>query len=188
MLDAITFLPRSSWSSFLISERMLPPAWSLHCCHGQYSHQCCSIKMVEGGCRESGFLAHLPADDVKTARKMLDLLNAASWLDSQTRALFIEFSLFLPSSNLLLAARLVVEVHPVGTIWTDLSLEPVPLSVYSTSNKWQMLVQILTAIVAVAAFCWEIWHTVKMRPHRSVRTSAVRLATVCVHAPNLIHI
>jgi hypothetical protein len=118
-------------------------------------------------------LAHLPEDDVDAARKMLDLLKASAWLDAQTRALFVEFSLFLPSSNLLLAARLVVEVHPVGTIWTDISLEPVSLSIYSAANKGHMLVQILTVIVAVVAFGWEIWLTVKMRPHESARTSSV---------------
>jgi hypothetical protein len=125
-------------------------------------------------CRERGFVVDLPEANVNQTKTILRLLEAGNWLDTQTRALFIEFSLYLHSADLLLAARLVVEVHPTGTIWTDMSLEPVNLSVYTVANRAVMALQVMGALVALSAMAWELWHARNMRMHHGIRTSAVR--------------
>lgn len=133
-------------------------------------------------------MADLPMEDVEGARRLLDLLESANWLDGQTRALFIEFSLYLPSADLLLAARLIIEVHASGTTWTDSSLEPVSLAVYRSSNRLQMAVQILTAVTALVAIVWEIWHTAILRMHHGLRAGSVRPWSLCSLPGGLMHL
>ena len=87
-------------------------------------------------------MAELPSDDVAGARAILALLETGNWLDAQTRALFVEFSLYLAPADLLLPVRLVIEVHPTGTTWSDLSLEPLSLSVYTLENRGLLAVQV----------------------------------------------
>ena len=82
--------------------------------------------------------AVLPSNNERAARTVLALLDATNWLDSQTRALFMKFSLYLAPSDLMLSARLVAEVHETGTIWTDMTLEPMNMQIYRTSNRSQM--------------------------------------------------
>jgi Polycystin cation channel len=133
-----------------------------------------SAQRVASPHREHGFVVELPAGDVHRALAELALLEAGGWLDAQTRALFVEFSLYLPPSDLLLAARLVVEVHPTGTVWTDMSLEPVDLTVYTLENRGLLAVEIAGLLIAFFAIFWELWHIRSMRLHHGVRSGAVR--------------
>ena len=125
-------------------------------------------------CSERGFVVDLPENDVAKAQKMLSLLEQGGWLDAQTRALFVEFSLYLAPSDILLAARLVVEVHASGTVWTDLSLEPVHLTVYTTNNPWLITLQVFGVLVALTSMVWELWHLRSTRLQVGSRSSSVR--------------
>ena len=119
-------------------------------------------------------MAELPADSVATTRQILALLEAANWIDAQTRAVFVEFSLYYAPADLLLPARLATEVHPTGSMWTDVSLNPVALTVYTLENRWYLGVQIAGVVVAVAAMVWECFHLRTMRSQGGARFGSVR--------------
>ncbi len=53
----------------------------------------------------------------------LTLLQLNSWIDSQTRAILIEFSIFNPNINLFGAAEIIVEFLPTGSILTSACFE-----------------------------------------------------------------
>jgi Polycystin cation channel len=118
------------------------------------------------GRREGGFVVELPEDDVYTARDVLELLEFGEWLDEATRALFIEFTLYLTATNILLAARLVVEVHSTGTVWTDLSLEPINLMTYSVTKSSQTALFAAGVVAAALAILWDVYNAWRMRRHR----------------------
>lgn len=105
---------------------------------------------------------------------MLALLGATNWLDSQTRALFMEFSLYLAPSDLMLSARLVAEVHETGTIWTDMTLEPINMNIYRTSNGSQMALYVIGLIVVLIAVGWDIRSAWDQRHYHDRRAGAVR--------------
>ena len=127
-------------------------------------------------------MADLPAADVAQASTMLRLLEAGGWIDAQTRAVFVEFSVYYPPADLVLSARLVLEVHPTGSIWPDMLLEPICLTVYTLDNAGMMTIQIVGLVVAFAAMCWELWHIRSMRMHTGTPSGAVRfwLGPVCL--------
>lgn len=119
-------------------------------------------------------MVDLPSNNERAARTVLALLDATNWLDSQTRALFMEFSLYLAPSDLMLSARLVAEVHETGTIWTDMTLEPINMQIYRTSNRSQMALYIIGLIVVLVAVGWDMRSTWDLRHYQDRRTGAVR--------------
>lgn len=112
------------------------------------------------------------------AREILRFLRATNWLDAQTRALFLEFSLYLPPSNILLSARLVMEVHETGTIWTDMSLEPINLGIFRTDSAAETGLLVAGLLLAVVAMVWDIRSTWKMRRYHARQTGSVRRSLV----------
>lgn len=129
-------------------------------------------------CREQGFVVDLPENNEQAARTILALLSTTEWLNMQTRALFIEFSLYLPATDLILAARLVAEVHETGTVWTDQSLEPINLLTYRTelepTTRRQLALYILGFILVVFCLLWDLRSTWDLRWYQDRRTGAVR--------------
>ena len=125
-------------------------------------------------CSEGGFVVDIKEYSEAEARQVLRFLRATNWLDAQTRALFLEFSLYLPPSNILLSARLVLEVHETGTIWTDLSLEPINLGIYRMDNRTDMGLLIAGLVLALAAMVWDLRSTWRMRRYHSRQTGSVR--------------
>lgn len=120
-------------------------------------------------------MVDLPENNEPAARTVLALLGATNWLDTQTRALFLEFSLYLAPSDLMLSARLVAEVHETGTIWTDISLEPINMDIYRTSNTPQMALYVIGFIVVLIAVGWDMRSTWDWRHYQDRRTGAVRV-------------
>jgi Polycystin cation channel len=120
----------------------------------------------------------LPENNEQGARTILALLSETGWLDMQTRALFIEFSLYLPSNNLLLAARLVAEVHETGTVWMDYVLEPIDLVTYRTevepTTRRQLALYMIGLILVVLCLLWDLRSTWDLRWYQDRRTGAVR--------------
>jgi hypothetical protein len=55
----------------------------------------------------------------------LTLLQMNSWIDRQTRAVIVEFSIFNPNTNLIIAAQIVVEFLPTGAILTSARFDPI---------------------------------------------------------------
>jgi hypothetical protein len=133
-----------------------------------------AARRVAHSCRAPGFVIDLPEKDEVVAQKVLELIRGLNWLDSQTRALFMEFSLYLAPSDLMLSARLVVEVHESGTTWTDLSLEPINLGLYRISNRGQLALYIIGVIVVIMAMVWDLRSTWNLRLYQARRTGSVR--------------
>ena len=123
----------------------------------------------------------LPENNEQAARTILGLLSDTEWLDMQTRALFMEFSLYLPSTDLILAARLVAEVHETGTVWTDYTLEPINLATYRTqlepTTRKQMALYIIGLILVVFCLLWDLRSTWDLRWYQDRRTGAVCLSS-----------
>lgn len=121
----------------------------------------------------------LPENNEQAARTILAILSNTTWLDKQTRALFIEFSLYLPSSDLVLAARLVAEVHETGTVWTDHTLEPINLATYRTelepTTRKQLALYIIGLILVLFCLLWDLRSTWNLRWYKDRRTGAVCL-------------
>lgn len=119
----------------------------------------------------------IPEYSEAEAREILRFLRTTNWLDAQTRALFLEFSLYLPPSNILLSARLVMEVHETGTIWTDMSLEPINLGIFRTDSAAEIALLVSGLLLVVVAMVWDIRSTWKMRRYQSRQTGSVRPPT-----------
>ena len=55
----------------------------------------------------------------------LTLLQKLNWIDRQTRAVIIEFSVFNPNINLIAVAEIIVEILPTGTIVKSARFDPI---------------------------------------------------------------
>lgn len=124
-------------------------------------------------CRAQGFVLDIPEYNEAEAREVLRFLRATNWLDAQTRALFMEFSLYLPPSNILLSARLVMEVHETGTIWTDISLEPINLGIFRSDSPAEVGLLVVSLVLVFGAMVWDLQSTWKLRRYHVKQTSSV---------------
>jgi polycystin 1L2 len=73
-------------------------------------------------------------EDLVNLSKNLDLLKNFSWLDRQTRALFIEFSLYNPNVNLFAYSTILFEILPTGNIIKSYKFYPLSLLDDTQSN------------------------------------------------------
>jgi len=62
----------------------------------------------------------------------LSLLRETQWIDRQTRAVFVEFSVYNPNINLVMISTILVEFLSTGTILTTAKFDP--LNLFSESN------------------------------------------------------
>ena len=74
-----------------------------------------------------GYLANLGYNKF-TAKRIIDDLIKNDWIDRQTRAVLVEFSLYNPSSNLLAVMTYYYEVLPAGFAGVLKSYGILPLS------------------------------------------------------------
>lgn len=63
----------------------------------------------------------------------LTLLQQLEWIDRQTRAVFVEFSLFNPNVNLFAYVTILFEFLPTGNILPSMRIAPMTLIEYSSS-------------------------------------------------------
>merc|ERR1711998_295198 len=68
----------------------------------------------------TGYIESLP-NNYEAAVKRMRQLFRGTWLDYQTRAVFIEFLVYNTASNNLVNCRLFIEYGPEGDIFTDAS-------------------------------------------------------------------
>ena len=68
------------------------------------------------------------------------LLQNNSWIDRQTRAVFIEFSVYNPNINMFAVAEIIVEFLPSGTILTSSRFDPISLFNFYTGFAMLTLV------------------------------------------------
>ncbi len=72
-----------------------------------------------------------PSDDLINN---LTLLQSLNWIDRQTRAVFIEFSVFNPNINLFCYCNILFEILPTGNLILSSQLSPINLLDISKNN------------------------------------------------------
>jgi hypothetical protein len=77
---------------------------------------CNSESLQLGQYGGDGFVLDLPTVNISEAKLRIARHRSRGWFDLQSRALFVDFSLFNPGSNLLLRARLLVEFSEFGSL------------------------------------------------------------------------
>jgi polycystin 2 len=69
------------------------------------------------------------------------LLQLNNWIDRQTRAVIVEFSIFNPNINLICVAEIIIEFPPSGTILTSSRFDPI--QVFTNLSLFQAICYIL---------------------------------------------
>ena len=109
--------------------------------------------------RGGGYIANLGYNTL-TARKVIDDLIKNNWIDSQTRAVIVEFSLFNPSSNLLSIMSYFFEVLPSGYSGTFKSYGILPLN--STDSQARDTYLLFVLLFGVFLLCYSIIECIRM--------------------------
>jgi hypothetical protein len=89
----------------------------------------------------------------------LTLLQLNSWIDSQTRAVIIEFSIFNPNINLIGVAEIIVEFLPTGSILTSARFDPI--NIFTHLSLFQLICHILYMLFIVYFSIQEIRQSFK---------------------------
>lgn len=94
----------------------------------------------------------------------LQELQDGAWLDNQTRAVFVEFSLYNPDSNLLAYMRLVAEFPETGDtlVWKDIKI----LRIYQHLQPAGAYIFIGEIIALIAVFILTIVIIVRMKKQK----------------------
>ncbi|XP_078352373.1 polycystin family receptor for egg jelly-like [Oculina patagonica] len=109
--------------------------------------------------RGGGYIANLGYNKL-TARKVIDDLIKNNWIDSQTRAVIVEFSLFNPSSNLLSVMSYFFEALPSGYSGTFKNYGILPLN--STDSQAHDTYLFFVLLFGVFLLCYLIMECIKM--------------------------
>ena len=116
-----------------------------------------------------GYLANLGYNKL-TAKRIIDDLIKNDWIDRQTRAVLVEFSLYNPSSNLLAVMTYYYEVLPAGFAGVFKSYGILPLSATDPQahNTYLLFVLLFGFLLA----CYFVLECIKLcRQKRSYFTS-----------------
>ncbi|XP_078256897.1 polycystin-1-like protein 2 [Rhinoraja longicauda] len=84
------------------------------------------LAMYRGG----GYIAELGAD-AQDAYRVLQYMFDNSWLDTYTRAIFVEFTVYNANVNLFCIATLILESNAVGPFFTHADLQSIRLYQYT---------------------------------------------------------
>ena len=104
----------------------------------------------------------------------LSLMEAMNWIDRQTRAVFVEFSVYNPNIETLMVSTILVEFLPSGSILTSARFDPlllfghlkiwynVCLLAFMSFIVYFMIVQIRRALnQSFAEYCSDFWTLVE---------------------------
>ncbi|XP_078067868.1 polycystin-1-like protein 2 [Mustelus asterias] len=84
------------------------------------------LAMYRGG----GYIAEL-GTDAQSAYRVLQYLFDNTWLDTYTRAIFVEFTVYNANVNLFCIATLILESNAVGAFFTHATLQSIRLYQYT---------------------------------------------------------
>ena len=116
-----------------------------------------------------GYLANLGYNKF-TAKQIIDDLIKNDWIDRQTRAVLVEFSLYNPSSNLLAVMAYYYEVLPVGFAGIFKSYGILPLS--ATDPQAHNTYLFFALLFGLLLACYFVLECIKLcRQKRSYFTS-----------------
>lgn len=74
------------------------------------------------------------------AASILKLLRSGGWLDRQTAALKVQFTLFSPAPNLFTSVTMLVEQNPTGVLLPSAKVQSV--RVYHSPATWDYIVMV----------------------------------------------
>ena len=104
-----------------------------------------------------GFVADLGYNE-ETAKDVIHKLEANDWLDDHTSAVFVEFTVFDPSSSLFSSAKYVYEKFPTGGSYTGIKVKT--MTVYSATDAqfeaFYQICRLLLMIIILFFFFIEI--------------------------------
>lgn len=109
----------------------------------------------------SGFVLQVPST-YTNAVKFFAYLKENNWIDRQSRAIFIDFTLYNANLNLFTIMRFLVEIHASGGLISTHALYPVRLLSYvRDEDRVAFAFQIVFCLFIVAFFVDEVK---KVRP------------------------
>jgi polycystin 1L2 len=73
----------------------------------------------------------------------LSLLKEMNWIDRQTRAVFVEFSVYNPNSNLIMVSNIIIEFLSSGSILTSAQFDPLNLFQESSGFSFITICEII---------------------------------------------
>uniref|UniRef100_A0A8C5N1V4 Polycystin 1 like 2/pseudo n=1 Tax=Leptobrachium leishanense TaxID=445787 RepID=A0A8C5N1V4_9ANUR len=80
--------------------------------------------------RGGGYVAHLGKDRKSASRALQDLFNNV-WLDTHTRAVFVEFTIYNANVNLFCIVKLIFETSALGVFFTHSQLQSIRLYAFT---------------------------------------------------------
>jgi hypothetical protein len=81
-----------------------------------------------------GYVFKMKFGNLDDLVKNLTLLESLDWIDRQTRAVFVEFSLFNPNLNLFCYCNILLEILPTGNLLLSSHFSPINLLDISKNN------------------------------------------------------
>ena len=90
----------------------------------------------------------------------LKLLESMDWIDRQTRAVFVEFTLYNPNLNLFSYCLILFEILPTGNLIT--SSEFKPLNLLDISDKNSISFKLIINIIYMILICLYIINEIKL--------------------------
>ena len=148
------WIPLKNYSHFQSVYDLCPRPWRYQSASqiNTLSHK--AVKETYDG---SGYVADLGYNQ-ETASKVIRELRAYNWVDERTAAVFIEFTLFNPSTSLFCNVRNIYEQLPTGQAVTSVDVRA--LSLYPSPNpnyqSFYEVCQLLFLIIIVVFFIAEI--------------------------------
>ena len=101
----------------------------------------------------SGFVANMGHNET-LAMNMTKFLQESNWLDRYTRAIFIEFTVYNPSSNLFCLVTLLTEIIPTGAYYQFNQIYPLRLYRYFGPNLLAIMILEITLMTFLLYFAY----------------------------------
>lgn len=140
----IPFTNTSQFESVFDLEKMCPKPWRFR---SSLELRTLSYQGFYSTYNGGGFVADL-GYNIKSALNVLNKLQANNWIDEFSVAVFIEFTVFNPSSSLFSVARCLYERFPTGGIAFSRSIKT--LTLYkSSSNNFQRFYEVCQLLFMV---------------------------------------
>lgn len=97
----------------------------------------------------------------------LSLLQQFSWIDRQTRAIFVEFTTYNPNINLLMVATILIEILPTGTFLTTARFEPLNLfnELSGNGTTFKIVIYIIYVLLILYSMVYEVIELYKVDQH-----------------------
>lgn len=138
-------------------ERMCPKPWRYR---SSWDLDTLSYEGFYSTYNGGGFVADL-GYNIKSALKVAHELQANSWIDEFSVAVFIEFTIFNPSSSLFSVTKCLYERSPTGGVAFSRSVKTLTLY-HSSNNNFQKFVEVCQLLFMVIIVIFVIYEAYKI--------------------------